>query len=135
MSPRQCGHNGRATSSDDDTKNEWNTDAVGGMLTEPPAAARNGDVHSGWAALELLRFAVEQMNAHADWVYRLETTDDRDTRRLVLDVLVDMSHVGHHFLRHDDQNVRDAAEMLTTGTAYLIGRMYNTFGTDTSLMR
>lgn len=144
MSPKQCTHH---RSSDDGGKGVADALLVGPTADVPDTVTERGEGGVGVAdsggrdgqggSLELMRFAVEQMYEQADWVYELETSTNgtRDQRRYVLDSLVNMAHVGHRYLRHGDPEVREAADLLTTGTAYLIGRMYAAFGTPTSLLR
>lgn len=140
MSPKQYAHN---LSPDDGDKGGANASFVGAAADAPETMAGRGEGGSGadsggrGGPLELMRFSVEQMYEQAEWVYELETSMNgtRDQRRYVLDSLVNMAHVGHRYLRHDDLEVRETADLLTTGTAYLIGRMYAAFGTPTSLLR
>lgn len=138
MSPKQCTHN---YSPDGGDKGGADALLVGPMADVPDTVTERGEGGGGRdgrsGSLELMRFAVEQMYEQAEWVYELETSTNgtRDQRRYVLDSLVNMAHVGHRYLRHGDPEVREAADLLTTGTAYLIGRMYAAFGTPTSLLR
>lgn len=105
----------------------------------------HGNLDRGYAR-QLVRSHVRDMGVYADRMLQLEraadgltgdaaTVLDRDqlrdeegqrrrARQLLLDHLVDMAHVAHGYLRHNDPDVRDAAELLTAGTACLIGRVY-----------
>lgn len=136
MSPKQCLHN---LSADDDAKGGLSELLIGPGVDVSDTMTDRAEISNGGRSgpLELMRFAVGQMYEQAEWVHELETSSNstRDQRRMVLDSLVDMAHAGHRFLRHDDPDVQEAADLLTTGTAYLIGRMYAAFGTSTSLLR
>lgn len=136
MSPKQGTHNYLA---------EVNANGASYIVATERLDGRLG------GTFELMRFALRQLNEHFERVYELETsaatvTDAvaamatandvlRARRHMLLDSLVDMAHVAHHFLRHNDPDVRQAAEVLTTGTAHLIGRMYTTFAPATSILR
>lgn len=112
MSPKQCDYNPTLTV-------ENGVPALGG----------------GGSTLEMMTFTVNQMYEHAEWVNELESlakitaistrSVDRVRRlqRNLLDSLVILAHVAHRFLRHGDPVIRAVAELLTTGTAFLIGRL------------
>lgn len=90
----------------------------------------------GSCPLELIQLT-NQMYEHADWVIELESLATiasisarsvAHVRRLwqnLLDSLLVLAHVAHRFLRNGDPDVRAAAELLTSGTAQLIGRLYD----------
>lgn len=94
------------------------------------AAAERLDGRPG-GVFELMRFTLRQMNEQLGHVRELEAANGT-VRDRVLDSLVDMAHVAHRFLRHDDPDIRQAAEALTTGTAHLISRMYAMVGAATT---
>lgn len=144
MSPRQRASN---PSFGDDEK-------IGSDVSSMAMAAGDGRRDYGdetgpgdGGPLELMQFAIRRMHDHVDWVQELEVNAAtaspatavsdgvRARRNLVMDSLVTMAHVAHRFLRHGDPEVREAAELLTTGTACLIGRMYCSFGAAAGLMQ
>lgn len=112
MSPKQCDHNPTSATEND-------LPAMSGV---------------GGGPLEMMLFTVNQMYEHAMLVNELESIamiksiSGVRVRRLqwkLLDSLVVLAHIAHRFLLHGDRAVRAAAELLTTGTAFLIGRLYN----------
>lgn len=136
MSPGKRGRN-RWRAGNENENGGGGEDSKNGDGTAAVSTATIGGGGGRRGALELMRFAIGQMYTQADWVGLLETADGHDAwhRTLVLECLLDMSHVGHSFLRHHNRHVRKAAERLTSGTAYLIGRMYTAFGSDHRLFR
>lgn len=96
---------------------------------------RGGRDHS-----KLVLFVTTVMAEYSEHVANLEATatdrravwpvdeDERLRRRLVLENLVDLSHVVHRSLRDLNPVVREAAQWLTIGSARLIGRMCVAFG-------
>lgn len=162
MTPKQCARNPSLVGSDEKIGGGADRDVWSMVTAERDGRRRrrsrhyrgvdgdgvDGDGVTGPSGpLELMQFAVGQMNEHVEWVNELEENaasaspataiNDgvRARRHLVMDSLVTIAHVAHRFLRHNDPRVREAAELLTTGTACLIGRMYSSFGTVTGLMR
>ncbi|CAH1731230.1 unnamed protein product [Aphis gossypii] len=124
MSPKQCNYNPT-------------------LAVEYSAPASDGDVGS---PLETIRMNVYQMYEHVDWVNELESLATipymsarsmvrvRRLRRDLIDSLLRLSHTAHRFLRHGDPLVRRFAELLTTETALLIGRLYDMAWVGSPLM-
>jgi len=112
MSPKQCSHNPTSATEND-------LPAMSGV---------------GGGSLEMMLFTVNQMYEHAMLVHELESlamitsisvVRVRRLQQKLLDSLLVLAHIAHRFLLHGDPVVRAAAELLTTGTAVLIGRLYN----------
>lgn len=125
MSPKQCGYD-RQSMFDEDAKM-----AVAAAAAAEENVAVIEEVDGGDGLVELVYFVVAQMRRHDQWVRDLEETpsnvsgyDFRDRRRMLLDSLVAIAHIGHRFLRHSDPAVRNVAELLTTCNADLISRAY-----------
>lgn len=124
MSPKQCDYNPT-------------------LAVEYSAPPPSGD---GGSPLETIRMNIYQMYELVDCVNELESLATiayksarsvvliRRLRRDLIDSLLRLSHTAHRFLRHGDPMVRRFAELLTTETAFLIGRLYDMTWVGSPLM-